>query len=474
MNDINSTTAVIIFLFILFATGVVAYFLFISVRETERRWKEERSIMVEGVISKSAMNSLLASYISKIGKDAMFSIIYADLDRFSEITQAFGDKESKKIMDKLTKRIRSVLPKDCKASLYEKDIYIIFIPIDYDQSDTHEIARRIQEQINESITLFGSTEINLTASISIAYFPMHGETTKQLINSLKLANYTVKKTGGNAIRLYNEDMSQTEGEFLDYYYQIKNAISKKEFLLYYHPIVDTKKEQVYGVEALLRWNHPEHGLLSPFKFINIMEQSGDIYWVGLWGLESLIKSYYEFKQVYPKADIKFTFNISPKQLLNESLAVDFQRILKKYKMNAETIILEIAEFALFDKHEVVMQNISQLRLLGFQFAVDGFGLDYATLAKLETMPLDTIKLSKEFLNEEHSYVKSRFVNLLVEFANKNNKTIISEGIENREMLNAINDYGIDIVQGFYFARPMSFDSFKIYFKETDISNFLKK
>lgn len=474
MNDINPTTAVIIFLFILFATGVVAYFLFISVRETERRWKEERSIMVEGVISKSAMNSLLASYISKIGKDAMFSIIYADLDRFSEIAQAFGDKESKKVMDKLTKRIRSVLPKDCKASLYEKDIYIIFIPIDYDQSDTHEIARRIQEQINESITLFGSTEINLTASISIAYFPMHGETTKQLINSLKLANYTVKKTGGNAIRLYNEDMSQTEGEFLDYYYQIKNAISKKEFLLYYHPIVDTKKEQVYGVEALLRWNHPEHGLLSPFKFINIMEQSGDIYWVGLWGLESLIKSYYEFKQVYPKADIKFTFNISPKQLLNESLAVDFQRILKKYKMNPETIILEIAEFALFDKHEVVMQNISQLRLLGFQFAVDGFGLDYATLAKLETMPLDTIKLSKEFLNEEHSYVKSRFVNLLVEFANKNNKTIISEGIENREMLNAINDYGIDIVQGFYFARPMSFDSFKIYFKETDISNFLKK
>ncbi len=474
MNDINPTTAVIIFLFILFATGVVAYFLFISVRETERRWKEERSIMVEGIISKSAMNSLLASYISKIGKDAMFSIIYADLDRFSEITQAFGDKESKKIMDKLTKRIRSVLPKDCKASLYEKDIYIIFIPIDYDQSDTHEIARRIQEQINESITLFGSTEINLTASISIAYFPMHGETTKQLINSLKLANYTVKKTGGNAIRLYNEDMSQKEGEFLDYYYQIKNAISKKEFLLYYHPIVDTKKEQVYGVEALLRWNHPEHGLLSPFKFINIMEQSGDIYWVGLWGLESLIKSYYEFKQVYPKADIKFTFNISPKQLLNESLAVDFQRILKKYKMNPETIILEIAEFALFDKHEVVMQNISQLRLLGFQFAVDGFGLDYATLAKLETMPLDTIKLSKEFLNEEHSYVKSRFVNLLVEFANKNNKTIISEGIENREMLNAINDYGIDIVQGFYFARPMSFDSFKIYFKETDISNFLKK
>src|SRR5690606_15140819 len=134
---------------------------------------------------------------------------------------------------------------------------------------------------------------------------------------------------------------------------IKNAIAKKEFLLYYHPIIDIKSKEVYGVEALLRWNHPEHGLLSTFKFINIMEQSGDIYWVGLWGLESLIKNYYEFKQAYPKSNIKFTFNISPKQLMNEALAVDFQRVLKKYKMNAENIVLEIVEFALFDKHNVV-------------------------------------------------------------------------------------------------------------------------
>jgi diguanylate cyclase (GGDEF)-like protein len=473
VNDINPTTALVIFLFIALGTMVAAYFLFINVRYTERKWREERSIMVEGIISRSAMNSLISSYISKIGKDAMFSLIYIDIDRFSEIVQAFGEKESAKIIEKITKRMRQALPKDCKAARFEEDIFVIFVPVDYDQGDAHELSRRIQEQVNESITLFGSTDVNLTASISIAYFPMHGETSKALINSLKLANYTVKKTGGNAIRLYSEDMSETEAEFLDYYYQIKNAIAKKEFLLYYHPIIDIKSKEVYGVEALLRWNHPEHGLLSPFKFINIMEQSGDIYWVGLWGLESLIKNYYEFKQAYPKSNIKFTFNISPKQLMNEALAVDFQRVLKKYKMNAENIVLEIVEFALFDKHNVVLQNITQLKTLGFQFAVDGFGLDYATLAKLESMPLDTIKLSKEFLNEEHSYVKSRFVNLLVEFAEKNQKTIISEGIENEEMLGMVKGYNIDIVQGFYFARPMAFDNLKLYYKETDLENLIK-
>lgn len=463
----------VLFLFIALTTVALSYILFINVRYTERKWKEERSILVEGVISKSAMNSLVASYISKVGKEAMFSMIYADIDKFTEVAQAFGQKEAGKIIEKITKRIRQTLPKDCKAAILEDDIFLLFLPVDYDQGDAVELARRVQEQINESITLFGSTDVNLTASISIAHFPMHGETVKQLMNSLKLANYTVKKTGGNSIRLYSEDMNETESEYLDYYYQIKNAIAKKEFLLYYHPIVDVSTKRVFGVEALLRWNHPEHGLLSPFKFINIMEQSGDIYWVGLWGLESLIKSYYEFKQNYPKETIKFTFNISPKQLMNESLAVDFQRVLKKYKMNAENIVLEIIEFALFDRHSVVMQNITQLRALGFQFAVDGFGLDYATLSKLETMPLDIIKLSKEFLNEEHSYVKSRFVNLLVEFAEKNDKIIISEGIENLEMLKMINSYQINIVQGFYFARPMAFDNLKLYFKDTDLENLVR-
>lgn len=473
MTEINSTTALVIFLFVILGTAVVSYFLYINVKHTERKWKEERSILVEGVISRSAMNSLIASYIAKVGKEAMFSLIYIDMDKFSEIVQAFGEKESEKIIEKITKRMRAVLPKDCKAARYETDVFVIFVPVDYDQGDAHELSRKLQEQINESITLFGSTDVNLTASLSIAYFPMHGESSKALLSSLKLANYTIKKTGGNAIRLYSDDMNETESEFLDYYYQIKNAIAKKEFLLYYHPIIDIDNTSVYGVEALLRWNHPEHGLLSPFKFINIMEQSGDIYWVGLWGLESLIKNYYEFKQAFPKSTIKFTFNISPKQLMNETLAVDFQRVLKKYKMNAENIILEIIEFALFDRHNVVLQNITQLKALGFQFAVDGFGLDYATLAKLETMPLDTIKLSKEFLNEDHSYVKSRFVNLLVEFAEKNNKTIISEGIENVEMLSMVKEYKIGIVQGFYFARPMSFDNLKIYYKETNLEALIK-
>lgn len=473
MNNLNPTTAVILLLFVMIATAVAAYFLFVNWRWAEQKWKEEKSILVEGIISRSAMNSMITNYISKIGKDNMFSLIYIDIDRFSEIIQAFGEKESNKMIEKITKRIRQALPKEVKASRFENDIFVLFVPMEFDQSDAVEFARKVQEQINDSITLFGTTDVNLTSSISIAYYPMHGENTKSLLNSLRLANYTVKKTGGNAIRLYSEDMSETESEFLDYYYQIKNAIAKKEFLLYYHPIVDINTKELYGVEALLRWNHPEHGLLSPFKFINIMEQSGDIYWVGLWGLESLIKSYYEFKQAFPKSNLKFTFNISPKQLMNEALAVDFQRVLKKYKMNAENIILEIVEFALFDKHGVVLQNITQLKALGFQFAVDGFGLDYATLAKLETMPLDTIKLSKEFLNEEHSYVKSRFVTLLVEFAEKNQKTIISEGIENAQMLQTIAGYNIHIVQGFYFARPMSFENLKTYYKETDLSKMIQ-
>ena len=125
------------------------------------------------------------------------------------------------------------------------------------------------------------------------------------------------------------------------------------------------KNDIYGVESLIRWNHPEHGLLTPFKFLGIMEQSGDINWIGLWGLETVIKTYQELKQEFPKKDFKFTINLSPKQLMNESLSQDFQKLLKKYRMNAENIVLEVVEFTVFDKPMQIHKTLADLKEDGF-------------------------------------------------------------------------------------------------------------
>ena len=216
----------------------------------------------------------------------------------------------------------------------------------------------------------------------------------------------------SGLKIYSDEISQTEGEYLEYYHQIKRAISKQEFVFYYHPIIDLEKNNIFGAEALIRWQHPEHGLLSPNRFINIMEQSGDINWVGLWGLETLIKSFFLFRQAHPNSNMKFSMNVSSKQLISESIALDFQKLIKKYKINPANIILEFEEFSLFEKHKTVIDNIKKLHDLGFKIAIDGFGVDFATITQLKKMPVDVIKLSKEFLESEQTYTVSRFTKIL--------------------------------------------------------------
>ena len=457
----DQTTIVLSILAILIMLGAI-YFLARSYFLERKRIEEEKAFMIEGVLTRSEITSIITSQIARTGKDGQFSLIYLDLDKFSDFVNAFGTTESEKILEKIVKNIEVVLPKGVKLSRLQNDEFLIYLPMDYDRTEAVDLSNRIKQALARPIKLFGDTTINSTASIALAFYPIHGATLKDLMNSLKLATYIIKKNGGNAIRVYSDEMSHESGEHVEYYYQIKHAIQHKEFQLFYHPMIDVKSNDIYGVEALIRWNHPEHGLLSPFKFLGIMEQSGDINWIGLWGLETIIKTFQELKQEFPKKDIHFSINLSPKQLMNEHLAAEFHKLLKKYRMNAENIILEIVEFAVFDKPIQIHRTISDLKKIGFKIAIDGFGLDYSTLSQAEKLDIDIIKLDNEFLKEEESYMKAKFAQLLVEFAQKNQYTIICEAIENQMMRDEAKKYGINIMQGFFFTKPLSAEALRGY------------
>lgn len=465
---------IIISIIVISVVGFLAYLLIKGVLKERTKYVEETSVMIEGTLSKSGMNSFVTGYIAKIGRDLSFSLIYIDLDNFLEIENAFGSKEAGIVIEKLMRKIVDLLPKSCKLARYERDAFLVFMPTDYDKLEVLDLGRKINDAISEPFDLFGETQIDITASSAICYYPLHGLSVKQLLKSLDLTVYVVKKNGGNGVKIYSDEISQTEGEYLEYYHQIKRAIQKQEFVFFYHPIIDISTNTIFGAEALIRWQHPEHGLLSPNRFIAIMEQSGDINWVGLWGLETLIKSFYQFRQDHPNSNMKFSMNVSSKQLINESIVFDFHKLVKKYKINPTNIILEFEEFSLFEKHKTVINNINQLHDLGFKIAIDGLGVDFATITQLKKMPVDVIKLSKAFLDSEQTYTTSRFTKLLVEFANENAIAIISEGIENNETLQRIKDNGINMVQGYLFAHPMSFEDLSEFYIHNDIKSINEK
>ncbi len=460
--EISPALQILISVGIVAIMGVLIYFLAISFFNERQRLKDEKALTIEGILTKTEMYSLISSFITRATNEMQFTLLYIDLDKFTDYENAFGNIESERIIERIVRNIESVISRNIKIARMQKDELILALPYEYDRSEAMEIANKVKHAINKEIKLFGDTTINATATIAAVFYPAHGSQVKELLNSLQIATYIMKKNGGNAIRIYSEEMSSEEGEHVEYYYQIKHAIQHKEFQLYYHPIIDVEHNTIYGAEALIRWNHPEHGLLSPFKFLGIMEQSGDIHWIGLWGLETIVKTYQEIAQMFPTIDFKVTMNLSAKQLMSDTIFQDFQKILKKYRMNAKHIVLEIVEFTLFDRQDVIRKNLSLLKQLGFLVAIDGFGLDFQTLEKVASLNVDIIKLDSGFLSEEEDFIRSKFANLIVDFAKKHDADVVCELIETKELKDAAKAYGIHLLQGYYFSQPVSAEALRGY------------
>ena len=443
------------------ATIALAFFIFRSIKKEKKKFQEEAINYIDGLIQKNELIADVTTYISR-SSAAEFSLIYIDLDKFSNIIDAFGKDEANNILSKVAYILVDNLPPRVELTRLQDDKFVAFARGEYRKDEVEEIAVKLLEAISKPIKFFGDNEITITASIGIALYPSHGLTYKDLINDAEIAVYLCKREGGNAYKFYSlENMSESAN--LAYYQQIKKGIKNKEFTLYYQPMIDTNKKDIYAIEGLLRWNHPEYGVLSPFKFINIMEQTGDINWVGEWGLETLAKEQAYLARRYPNKTILMSMNLSPKQLASATIVESFTTIARKVKVNPKNIILEVEEFTLFEKHEAIKQNVANLSKAGFNIAVDGFSLDYSTLSKLASMPIDVVKVGNDFLDSENeTFLKEKFVNMLVDYTMKENKTIVSEGIENYEMLVKAKDMNLGIQQGYYFAKPMDADDLDDY------------
>lgn len=453
------------------ATIVLAIFVFYRFRKDYRNYREEMTLLIDGALSKNEIIFSITSYISKIPKDMSFSVMLLSFDKFEEVVNIFGEKEAQKILERFVSNIDKALPQKAQIGRYSKDEFLVVVRSDYSRVETMRLAERMKEAASLPIKVMGGTETNHHVSIGIAYYPYHGRNFKQLLNSLNLALYIAKREGGDSIILYSDEMNVQESENVRFYGEIKEAIANKQFMLYYQPIVDIATQHVYGAEALLRWQHPEYGVLSPNKFIHIIEQSGDINWVGNWGIERLIQEYLQLKKMFPGKHFQLSMNLSPKQLANENLIMNFQNLVKKYRVLARNLTLEIIEFAIFEKHDVVKDNLNKLKELGFQIAVDGFAMDHTILEKMGSLPIDIIKLDRDFLqeDEESSFLKTRYAEMLIEFAEKNNKKIICEGIENIDMLKKAGEYHINLLQGYYLSKPISEEDFHQYlYNEKDI------
>lgn len=462
----TAATDIVLTLIVLVIITVLSYFLVKAIKKNILIEKEQKATKIDGVITRTEMNSLISTYINRTNGESPFSLIYIDLDKFEDFSIAFGQKETKNIIRQVAQKIKKFLPKNTYIARYKGDDFLIFLPSTYNRADCLVIAEDILEDFQEKFSIYDDVEIDLTASIAIAQYPNHGSNINNLIQALQLTIHRIKKDGGNDVKVYYQSLTNEEEE-MNYYYQIKKAIREKEFMLYYQPIINTTDNSIYAYEALLRWDHPELGVLAPNKFINIMEQTGDIHWVGQWGFEVLVKKYLELKLNNENTPL-LSINLSPRQLMNEKISEDFYKILKRYKVDASNFILEIGDFMMFEKQPIVLENLVKLKKLNFKLAIDGFGIDIASFDKLEEFKIDIVKIDYKFI-EEDSFAVNKYMEVFGEYINKTNKKIICQGIEEEKSENRAKSFKIDIMQGFFYSKPLNtkkIDSF--VYKNVDI------
>ncbi|MDY0276563.1 MAG: bifunctional diguanylate cyclase/phosphodiesterase [Acholeplasma sp.] len=462
-SDVTNVILTILIVGVIVFLGYVLLKVIINEVVKER---EEKSMAIDGVISKSEMNTLITTYMTRTG--APFSLLYIDLDKLNDFALAFGDGETKKMIKNVANRIKKELPAKTYLSRYQKDDFLVFIPSEYSKNDVLEIGSGILESFREKTIIFDDEEIDLTASIAVAQYPNHGSTVENLIQSLLLSIYSIKKEGGNAIKVYSQSLNENE-ENMNMYYQIKKAIENKEFTLFYQPIIDLKKKSLIAYEALLRWEHPELGIMAPNKFIAIMEQSGDIHWVGEWGFEKLVIKYLELVKNEINVDY-LTINLSQKQLMNNDLPSKFEKILKKHKVQANRFVLEIGEFTIFEKQETIINNLLKLKDLKFNIAIDGFGIDISKFDKLNKFGIDIVKVDYKFIAEE-SFSVSKYMEFLTEYAKKEAKIVVCQGIENIEEQKRVLDFSIDKVQGYFYSKPLNSEEM-LNFSVKNIDNYV--
>lgn len=456
MNMILASKAfnLVITIAIILLMLVLIFFMIKLILKNEKKYRDEKYSLSLNMIPQNEIKQLIENHIIRIGAFGSFTLMLIDIDDFTGLNKLYGEQKCSDMLLEYVHRIDACF-QNAVISNIGKDKILVLVKNDLDLRQLDELAQDLMYSLRQPYVIGHQHDVSISASVAIALYPTCGSTYKELLRSLELTNYVLKRNGGNNYMIYSSDIDQNENTNMEFYKEIRDAIDNGEFTLFYQPIVNVGEKKLFGFETFLRWNHPQQGVLAPNKFIHLLEASGDISYITKWGLEQIFDKIEEIQSKIGANDLVITNNISVKQLMNDKIVDDFRKVLRSHsKINPKKIALEIGEYSTFEKMDVVKVNLLRLRDLGFRISVDGLGLDYSTLSQIEKAPLDIIKLDSSFLKDiNNNFMQEKFVQMLAESALQMDRIVIAEGVETFEHTEYICKNAVQYAQGYYFSKP---------------------
>lgn len=442
---------IVALVFVLFCVGV--FFLILGIKRDRNRLIAEKYKIKE--LDRIGFEDMLRHKYEIAKADTHFTVMIVRFEGLDQLKSSLGERQVKKIAATLRERIIKVIPQGSKICDYDDSAIALFIEELMDNKGLANVALSVITECNRPVTLLTRTKMTVNVNVGIASNNEFSPDAATLLQNTELAAINSAKGGFNKYEIYSEQLAETQTEEYKQYQEIKEAIKGHQFTVYYQPIVNLDTGKVMAYESLVRWEHPSLGLLTPAKFLPIMEQTGDINWIGVWAFEELLKMQTAHYKNHPDdRDLIFTLNLSPKQLMYPHLAEEFRKVYKRYKIPAANICMEIVEFAMFDKVPEVSSNILKLTQMGFKIAVDDFGLEMSSLKMLEGLAFDWIKLDRKFIEQaQDDFLIGGLVETLVGFASHKQFIIVAEGVEDEVIQEYVKGLKIGYGQGYYYGKP---------------------
>lgn len=381
------------------------------------------------------------------------ALVFIDLDNFKYINDTFGHLWGDIVLKEIGNRLLTVIEQQDYLFRLGGDEFAVLLTGVADPDRLKEMVERILKTIDMNIEIH-SIGVKVTASIGVALFPEHGTSFEELLKNADASMYKAKSLGKSQYIIFNQDINTALYEKVRMESNLRNAINNNELLLYYQPLYCLKAHKICGLEALVRWDSPQYGLLPPLRFIPLAEETGLIIELGKWVLKNAVM-FIRNLQNANMTDIQVSVNISVRQLLEGRFVEEVLEIINEAGIDTRLLELEITESVMMENIESNFKKIEQLRSHGISVALDDFGSGYSSLTYLKRLPITTLKVEKAFIDEIHcDQKKSGITKTVIMLAHSLDLKVVAEGVETKEQLDCLADFGCDLIQGYYISKPL--------------------
>ncbi len=394
----------------------------------------------------------------------LVALMFLDLDRFKTINDRLGHEAGDLLLQNIADRLRGRVRKVDTLSRWGGDEFTIIFEEFAGIHSVDTVAQTILEVIASPFMLAGQ-EVSVTASIGIALYPLSAADAQTLAKNADAALFRAKDQGGNTYQFYTEEMNLETSARLALQTSLRHALEREEFLLFYQPQLDLGTGRIVGMEALLRWQHPERGLLRPAQFLSVAEQSGQIVPIGEWALRQACSQIRAWQDAgFPP--LRVAVNVSDRQFRQRTLAATVEKALRDARLDPQYLELEITEGHLMKHTDVSRATIIELKERGVRIAIDDFGTGYSSIGYLGRFPIDKLKIDQSFVRDVASNGDSAAIaSIIITLAHSLRLTVLAEGVETEAQMAFFRAKGCEEIQGDLLSPPLRPESFERLLRE---------